>query len=157
MLLMLFFRLGVNEDVDDENNNELIKVLREILFIKSIKLNGHLSGTEGHDQERVSGPTVRKAVLDISCSITRCWLITRSRINLRKILGPLQLVITIVDFAERIAVMNRNTVVSRNHIHKAHAPSSYLTNKIGAPRRNTGSNKAILPTSPVNAPLTLSN
>nr|GFC93090.1 hypothetical protein [Tanacetum cinerariifolium] len=31
MLRMLFFRLGVNEDIVDENNNELIELVKQIV------------------------------------------------------------------------------------------------------------------------------
>ncbi|GJT43396.1 hypothetical protein Tco_0952111 [Tanacetum coccineum] len=82
MLLMLFFRLRVNEDVVDENNNKLIKVLVENTVHQIHKHGRSISQTEGHNQEIRSGhKRIGKAVLELSCSLHEAG-ITSSQINL---------------------------------------------------------------------------
>ncbi|GKB29450.1 hypothetical protein Tco_0868851 [Tanacetum coccineum] len=80
MLLMLFFRLGVNEDVVDENNNELIKVPYDTEPLKIRTLPKDVSLTEARKPWHREKSRLANVSNDHSPSIA-VMLIARCRAN----------------------------------------------------------------------------
>jgi hypothetical protein len=85
---MLFFHLGVNQNVVDENHDKLIQVLHEHLIHEIHEIGRGIRKSEGHHGILVESIRVQNVVLEISDSRILSWWYSDLKSILEKILAP---------------------------------------------------------------------
>jgi hypothetical protein len=92
MFLMLFFYLGENQNVVDENHDKLIQVLHEHLFHEIQEIGGDIRKSKGHHSILIGSIPGAKCCLGNIRLSNPQLVISRSQINFGENTGSLHLI-----------------------------------------------------------------
>ena len=104
---MFFVRLGVNEDVIDKHDDELVQVLHENRIHEVCRC---ISQSERHDIVLVQTVTSRECYLRYVFGSDLDLMIAQSQIDFREYLSSTQLVKQIVNPRKRILILDSDFV-----------------------------------------------
>src|ERR1041385_5780722 len=106
MLGMLFFRLGIYQDIMNEHHHKLVEVLHENLVHEVHEISRGIGKSEGHHSVLEQTILGREGGLgDVRLSDLQL-MISGPQINLGEDSGSVQLVEQILDLEERILVLD---------------------------------------------------